>query len=87
MHALLKPGGVLGIVDHRGDAGADNESLHRIPEAQVRAVVDASPFVVEASDDVLKNASDDHTQNVFDPSVRGKTDRFVLRLRKPADAH
>ena len=87
VYALLKPGGVLGIVDHRGDAGADNESLHRIPEAQVRAVIDASPFLLEASGDVLKNAADDHTKNVFDPSIRGRTDRFVLRLRKPAAAH
>jgi predicted methyltransferase len=27
--------------------------------------------------------SDDHSKNVFDPAVRGKTDRFVFRFKKP----
>ncbi len=86
VYGVLKPGGVLGVVDHHGNTGADNESLHRIPESQVRAVVEASPFELDASSDVLRNPDDDRSQNVFDPAIRGQTDRFVLRLRKPAAA-
>ncbi len=86
VYGVLKPGGVLGVVDHHGNTGADNESLHRIPESQVRAVVEASPFELEASSDVLRNPDDDRSKNVFDPAIRGQTDRFVLRLRKPAAA-
>jgi predicted methyltransferase len=77
---------VLGIVDHHGNVDADNEKLHRIPEEQVRAVVAASPFELEASSDALRNPADDRTLSVFDAKIRGKTDRFVLLLRKPAAA-
>jgi predicted methyltransferase len=84
VYELLKPGGVLGIVDHHGNEGADNESLHRIPESQVRAAVEASPFTLEASSELLRNSGDDRSKGVFDASVRGKTDRFVLLMRKPS---
>ena len=79
----LKPGGVLGLVDHDAKADADNTELHRIQESRVTAAVEAAGFEIEAKSDVLRNPADDHTKNVFDPSIRGKTDRFVLRLRKP----
>ena len=84
VYSVLKPGGVLGIVDHHGNVDADNEKLHRIPEEQVRAAVGASSFELEASSDALRNPADDRTLNVFDEKIRGKTDRFVLLLRKPA---
>jgi predicted methyltransferase len=32
---------------------------------------------------VLANAEDPRTAVVFDPSVRGKTDQFILKFRKP----
>lgn len=83
VHHLLKPGGVLGIIDHSGKAGADNKALHRIEESQVKAAIDASPFVLEATSDVLRNPDDDKSKGVFDDAVRGKTDRFVYKLRKP----
>ena len=34
-------------------------------------------------DDMLRNPEDDKSKNVFDPSIRGRTDRFVYRFRKP----
>jgi predicted methyltransferase len=79
----LKPGGVLGIVDHVGIAGQDNKALHRIEKSLVEAVIEKSALVLEAESDVLANPADDHTQNVFAPGLRGQTDRFVLLLRKP----
>jgi len=80
---ILKPGGVLGIVDHSGGRG-DDEALHRIDEALVIAAAEEVGFAVEASSDVLRNPSDDRMRNVFAEGLRGHTDRFVLRLRKPA---
>ena len=81
--AALKPGGVLGVIDHAGNPDADNTALHRIQEdVVVKAVTDAG-FVVEAQSDVLRNPDDNHTLPVFNPDIRGKTDRFALRLRKP----
>jgi predicted methyltransferase len=81
---ILEPGGVLGIIDHVGVAGQDNEKLHRIEPGKVEAAARAVGFEVDARSDLLRNPEDDHTKGVFDPSIRGRTDRFLLRLRKPA---
>jgi predicted methyltransferase len=80
---LLKPGGVLGLIDHAGRSDGDNEALHRIDEALVEAAVTDAGFAIDGRSDVLRNAEDDRSQNVFTPGLRGHTDRFVLRLRKP----
>ena len=86
LHSALKPGGVLGIVDHYAEAGAPREtggSVHRIDPAAVIADLQAAGFVLEAQSDVLRNPDDDYSKIVFDPELRGRTDRFVLRFRKP----
>jgi predicted methyltransferase len=82
VYTLLKPGGILGIVDHVGAVGADNEKLHRIDPAFALSVIEASEFELESQSQLLHNTSDDHTLAVFTPEIRGKTDRFVLLLRK-----
>ena len=82
----IKPGGTLGVVDHRAAPGSPPEtgnSLHRIDPAIVIAELEAAGFVLDGQSDVLANPGDDHSMNVFDPSIRGTTDRFVLRFRKP----
>ena len=84
IYAVLKPGGVFGIVDHVGVAGADNVELHRIEKALAIETAIAAGFVVEGESDILANAGDDHTQGVFAEGLRGNTDRFALKLRKPA---
>jgi len=80
---LLKPGGTLGLIDHVGTPGADNVSLHRIDPALVDEAAVEAGFIIEARSDLLANPADDHSKMVFDPAVRGATDRFILRLRKP----
>ena len=79
----LEPGGTLGLIDHVGDADADNTSLHRIEPSLVDEVAVEAGFIIEAKSDLLAHAEDDHTKIVFDPTLRGDTDRFILRLRKP----
>ena len=82
----LRPGGVYVIVDHAardGSGDADINELHRIDEAFVRAQVEAAGFELQGEADILANADDDRTLNVFDPSIRRHTDRFVLVYRKP----
>jgi predicted methyltransferase len=81
-----KPGGVLGIVDHHAEAGAARETggtLHRIDPSIVIADVTSAGFVLEEKSDELRNMNDDYSKIVFDPELRGKTDRFILRFRKP----
>lgn len=82
----LKPGGTLLVIDHSARAGtgrADIESLHRIDETVVKQEIEAAGFKYEGALDVLRNKNDDRTTKVFDPAIRGKTDQFVLKFRKP----
>jgi predicted methyltransferase len=84
--AALKPGGVYVVLDHAAAAGSGigaTETLHRIDPARVKADVLAAGFKLDAESSILANKSDDHTKNVFDPSVRGHTDQFMYRFRKP----
>lgn len=85
-YRAVKPGGHVVIVDHVGPAGdprAVVEKLHRIDPAQVKADMKAAGFVLEGENSVLRRSDDTHDKNVFDPAVRGKTDRFVLKFRHP----
>ena len=80
--AVLKPGGILAVIDHEGTFGADNVSLHRIAfEDAVKAVL-ASGFVLAGASDILDNEADDHTVGPFDPSLGRNTDRLVLKFMK-----
>jgi predicted methyltransferase len=84
--AALKPGGVYVVLDHAADAGSGisaTDTLHRIDPARVRADVLAAGFKLDGESSILANKSDDHTKNVFDPSVRGHTDQFLYRFKKP----
>ena len=81
--SMLKPGGVFGVIDHIGVAGADNQKLHRMPKADAIAAAKEAGFTVEAESSLLAHSGDDHTKGPFDPALRGKTDQFVLKLRKP----
>ncbi len=82
----LRPGGIVGIVDHAATAGSPPEtgdSLHRIDPARVVADMEAAGFICEASSDILGNSEDDLSEIVFAEGIRGKTDRFVMRFRNP----
>ncbi len=82
IRTLLKPGGVLAIIDHAAADGSrtrDAQDLHRVEEAFARADIEAHGFRFTGMLDVLRNPADDHTLSVFDPAIRGKTDRFVHR--------
>ncbi len=82
----LKPGGLYVIVDHAAPEGTglrDTNTTHRIDEATVKAQVLAAGFVLAGESDALRNPADDRTKLVFDKSVRGKTDQFTLKFRKP----
>lgn len=84
--AALKPGGVYLISDHQAAPGSgttQTATLHRIEDAAVIREVEAAGFRLEARGAMLRHETDDHTQKVFETGIRGKTDQFVLRFRKP----
>ena len=84
--AALKPGAALLIVDHQAKAGTGSsaaQDLHRIEESFARQDFTAHGLVYEASLDVLRSKDDDHGKGVMDPAIKGRTDRFVHRYRKP----
>lgn len=88
MFAALKPGGVLIIIDHAAPDGSPNsaiDALHRIDQATLVSELETAGFVLEEESQVLRNPDDDRTLRVFEGAVRGRTDQFVLRFRRPAN--
>lgn len=82
----LKPGGVFVIVDHVAEAGSgmrDTDTLHRIDPQIVKKQVVAAGFKFDGETAVLRNPADDHKKKVFDDAIRGHTDQFAFRFRKP----
>jgi predicted methyltransferase len=82
----LKPGGIFVIIDHVAPAGSGagaTSTLHRIDPILVRKEVEAAGFVFDGESNALHNAADPHTDKVFDSSIRGHTDQFIYRFRKP----
>jgi predicted methyltransferase len=88
IYDALKPGGIFLVLDHAAAAGSgirDTNTLHRIDPEVVKKEVEAAGFKLEAESDVLKNPADDHTLKVFNPAIRGKTDKFIFKFRKPME--
>jgi len=83
----LKPGGIYVVLDHEGKPGTgstETKTLHRIEDKAVIDDVTAAGFKVGRRGDFMKNPADAHDKNVFDDSIRGKTDRFAIAFVKPA---
>ena len=87
VYASMKPGAVIGVIDHIANPNSDTratvEKFHRIDPNVVKADFKRAGFVLVGSSDILRNSADDHSLLVFDPKVRGKTDRFVFKFKKP----
>lgn len=81
--SILKPNGIFGVIDHHGNSGNDNASLHRIEVGFVIETLEKAGFEIEHSH-LLANPDDSRDKGVFDPSVRGKTDRFLILAKKPS---
>jgi predicted methyltransferase len=86
VYAALKPGGMFVVIDHVAPAGsgmADTDTLHRIDPEIVKKQVESVGFVFAGESNALRNPNDPHTIKVFDSSIRGHTDQFMYRFRKP----
>jgi predicted methyltransferase len=84
IYDALKPGGVFIVIDHVAAPGASvTNTLHRIDPAVVKTEVTAAGFKFEGESKILADPADDHSKGVFDPVIRGKTDQFLYKFRKP----
>lgn len=87
LYASLRPGGTLVVVDNRaanGSGVAAADTLHRMDEAVATQMLEKAGFVLDEKSDLYANPDDPRTASVFDPGIRGRADKFALRLRKPA---
>jgi len=86
VYDALKPGGIYFILDHQANPGtteADIEKLHRIEKAQVIREVEAAGFKLAGEGNALHRAGDDHTKSIFDKSIQGHTDQYMLKFVRP----
>jgi predicted methyltransferase len=86
VYEALKPGGFYVVLDHSAAPGAAadvTETLHRIEPSTVRREVEAVGFKFDAESSILANPADPRTAKAFDQTIRGHTDQFILRFRKP----
>ena len=87
VYQSVKPGGTIAVIDHVATPGGDTravvESLHRIDPATIRADFERAGFVFDGESELLRNPQDDHSKMVFDPAIRGHTDRIAYRFRRP----
>ena len=86
VYAALKPGGLYVVLDHAEAKGASpdvTETLHRIEADTVKREVEVAGFELVGESALLANPADPRTAGVFDPSIRGHTDQFILKFRRP----
>ena len=87
VYAAMKPGAVIGVIDHVASPNSDTrgtvDKLHRIDPEIIKADFKRAGFVLAGSSDILRNPADDHSLLVFDPKIRGKTDRVIYKFKKP----
>jgi len=87
VYAAMKPGAVIGVIDHVANPNSDTratvDKLHRIDPNVIKTDFKRAGFVLAGSSDLLRNPADDHSLLVFDPKIRGKTDRVIFKFKKP----
>jgi predicted methyltransferase len=87
VYAAMKPGATIGVIDHVANPNSDTratvQAMHRIDPEVLKADFKRAGFVLSGSSDILRNPADDHSLLVFDPKIRGKTDRVIFKFKKP----
>ncbi|MFL6751874.1 MAG: class I SAM-dependent methyltransferase [Sphingomicrobium sp.] len=87
VYSAMKPGAVIGVIDHVANPNSDTratvDKLHRIDPEVVKRDFKRAGFQLVGTSNLLRNPADDHSLLVFDPKIRGKTDRFIFKFKKP----
>lgn len=87
VYASMKPGAVIGVIDHVAEPNKDTRATvdryHRIDPNVVKSDFERAGFVLVGSSDLLRNPADTHNTEVHDPKIKGRTDRFIFKFKKP----
>ena len=70
-------------VERFGEGRGGERPVDRIDREQVIATLNAAGFVLDGESNLYARPADPRTANVFDASIRGQTDQFTLRFKKP----
>ncbi|TQV75473.1 class I SAM-dependent methyltransferase [Aliikangiella marina] len=86
IHQILKPGGILGVIDANAKDGANNEivgkTLHRADPKVLIRDLQAVGFELVGQSNMLSNENDDLISSVFEERNKYNTDRSVLKFKK-----
>lgn len=85
LYQALRPGGILGVIDHHGDETLNNRRLHRMPVSVAIPFVEAIGFELDGRSDLLEITTDNARRSIFDPMLKRQTSQFLLRFKKPVD--
>lgn len=83
LYQVLRPGGILGVIDHHGRIELNNRRLHRMPSDTAISVVSEAGFILDAESTLLEITTDNPRRSIFDPMLSRQTSQFLLRFRKP----
>ena len=85
IYKALKPGGVLGVIDHQGMRDNDdlNKQNHRMDVGAAEDALKQAGFTIVSTSDLLHNPADDHMHRTMDESLHGNSDRFFIIAKKP----
>ena len=92
-YEMLKPGGILGVVEHRGDESVPQDPASKsgyVNQSYMIKISEEAGFILDASSEINANALDskDHSEGVWTlaPTYRAQSDEQKMALSKVGES-